>query len=368
MKYFDGGIEVLNIINQNGYDAYFIGGVVRDYLLNLKINDIDIATNMPIEKLKNLFKINDNGLKYGSVIIYYKEFSFEITHFRKDINYLDHRHPQIEYVDCLSEDVKRRDFTINALAMDKDKKVIDLVQGLADLNNKIIRCINNPDQSFNEDALRILRALYFSSKLGFKIEEETLNSMIKFKYLLANLSNERIYYYFIKILYANFDLGLEYIHRYDLFSHISDFKNWLNIVKNTYNLADLSIYYFYKYNKFAPICNILCKKRCKIFKDLIDSNFSNYFIYLYQNEIKSLIDVFANVGYNSNLLKNKIANLKLHDDKELAVSKAEIAKMFNGQMISIAIKEVIIAILDGKIANTKKDILIFLEGLDVIKC
>ncbi len=231
MDYIDKGIEVLKRIESKGYQAYIIGGAVRDYLLNIQINDIDISTNMPLEDLKTMFQVKDTGSLYGSVTIIENEFIFEVTRFRKDIAYEDHRHPVISFVDCLEEDVKRRDFTINALAMDKNKNILDYFNGQEDLKLKRIKTILNPNQRFEEDALRILRAIYFSSKLGFYIEDFTLQAMMEKRHLLKTLSKERIYDYFIKIIYAPYTNGLEYIFKYNLFEYIKEFENCLIVIK-----------------------------------------------------------------------------------------------------------------------------------------
>lgn len=368
MSYLKLGIEIIKTIESNGYKAYLIGGVVRDYLLSMPINDVDITTNMPIEKLKEAFEIEDNGSDYASLTIIKDDYRFEITHFRRDVKYLDHRHPIVELCDKLEDDVKRRDFTINAFAMDSNYNIIDYFNGLSDLKSKSIKSINDPMIRFDEDSLRILRALYFSSKLDFEIEENTLRAMVESRHLLCYLSNERIYDYFTKILYAKTNRGLEYIKKYHLFDYLKSFNDWLNIINPSYNINDLVLYYYHEYNDFPPVISAKDKKRCWIFKEIINSNFDNYTIYKYQEEIKEFLDVFLNLEYDIIDIKEKLNSLKIKNDKELALSPSKIATMFKGDMISIAIREVVKAILNGKIDNNEKSILIFLQGLDVLKC
>ena len=139
MDYLSSGIKLISKIKSLGYDAYLIGGCVRDYLLDIPSNDIDITTSMPLDEIKNNFKCIENGADYLSVTIKYEGIDFEITHFRKDITYKDHRHPIVEEVDNLYDDTTRRDFTINALAFDSDKKIVDYHNGIRDLKEKIIR-------------------------------------------------------------------------------------------------------------------------------------------------------------------------------------------------------------------------------------
>ena len=179
MTYLEAGLEVLNIIEMNGYEAFFVGGFVRDYILGVESNDIDITTNALPSQISKLFTVVNTGIKYNSVTIIYEGYSFETTTYRLEGDYKDYRHPVYEVGKSLLDDLKRRDFTINAMAMDKELNVIDLFGGQEDLKNKIIRTVSEPQRRFSEDALRILRATYFAAKLGFSIELNTLNAMKK---------------------------------------------------------------------------------------------------------------------------------------------------------------------------------------------
>ena len=172
----DGGfIKICDNLTQRGYSAYAVGGCVRDLLLGKSINDIDICTSalpeQTAEVFKNDYKVIYTGLKHGTVTVIVDEKPYEITTFRKDGNYLDNRHPErVEFVNDLKEDLARRDFTINAVAINGKGELFDYFGGQTDIKNKIIRCVGNADKRFQEDSLRILRALRFASVLGFKIE------------------------------------------------------------------------------------------------------------------------------------------------------------------------------------------------------
>lgn len=352
MNEFDLGLELIKQINTLGYEAYLIGGCVRDYLLNIPSNDIDITTSMPISEIRANFTTIDNGLSYYSLTIVYKEVSFEITHFRKDLSYLDNRHPEVIYANTLKEDAERRDFTINALAMAYDKKIYDYYGGITDLNNKIIRTINNPNKRFQEDSLRILRGLYFSSKLNFDIEENTLNAMIEERHLLKNLSNERIYDYFIKLVYANTNKGIKYILDNNILEYLEDYKAWLLISSNKYSIDSLKYLYALKYFKYPPMVTKKEKKLCDILIQLIENNFSNYYLYLYQKELiyfKEILD-------NYDTLVNTINNFPIKNDTDLAISKEEISSNFLGAKKSTVIKEIITNILNNRLNNTQEDI------------
>lgn len=171
-----------------------MGGCVRDALLCRKPADWDIATNARPEQVGSIFpKHFDTGIKHGTVTVLQDGGAVEITTFRIDHDYTDNRHPgSVEFSDSFETDVKRRDFTINALGYNESEGIVDYVGGLDDLKNGIIRCVGEPDVRFREDALRILRALRFSSVLGFRIDDETFQSVIKNKQLLSEISAERI--------------------------------------------------------------------------------------------------------------------------------------------------------------------------------
>ncbi|MDO4500506.1 MAG: hypothetical protein Q4B60_04450 [Erysipelotrichaceae bacterium] len=185
----------LKIFKDNGMEGYLVGGAVRSYLLGTEIKDYDITTNAPPVTTKRLFAnypLYTIGEKHGTVVVTIDGVKIDITTYRSDVEYIDHRHPkEVVFSDNLLEDLKRRDFTINALCLNIDNKLIDEFNGLEDLNNKIIRAIGDPNTRFYEDALRILRALRFSSRLNFTIEEKTKEAMFKNKHLLEYISNER---------------------------------------------------------------------------------------------------------------------------------------------------------------------------------
>ena len=190
----DAGKKIISLLKTNGYDAYFVGGFVRDFLLGIKSSDIDIATSaLPDEVIKLFPRSKATGEKYGTVSVFTDDCIFEVTTFRNEGEYIDHRHPSfVDYTKSIHDDLKRRDFSINAMAMDEDMKIIDLFHGKSDIYNKKIRSVGNPDIRFKEDALRILRAFRFVSKLGFDIETLTFESIYHHIDLLKSIANERI--------------------------------------------------------------------------------------------------------------------------------------------------------------------------------
>lgn len=212
---------VLNRLNEAGYEAYLVGGSVRDFLLNKHNKDIDITTNAIPEEVKRIFvdfPVIDTGIKHGTVTILYNNLPIEITTYRIDGEYQDSRHPkEVKFTSSLKEDLSRRDFTINAMAYNNE--LIDYYGGRDDLKNKMLRAVGNPNKRFEEDALRILRGLRFASNLGFSIEEKTILAMRENKLLLKNISSERIQNELNAILLGDYvkDVMLDY---YDIFEVI----------------------------------------------------------------------------------------------------------------------------------------------------
>ena len=203
---FQGAMPILRTLQEAGYEAYFVGGSVRDILLNKPIHDVDIATSAFPAEVKELFhRTIDVGIDHGTVMVVTKEETYEVTTFRTESTYQDYRRPDhVEFVRSLKEDLKRRDFTINALAVGIDGEVIDLFDGLADLRNKILRAVGNPHERFHEDALRMMRALRFVSQLGFTMEPQTFEAIREYHSLLAKISMERINVEFVKLMMGSF--------------------------------------------------------------------------------------------------------------------------------------------------------------------
>ena len=189
--------EILNRLTAAGFQAYAVGGCVRDSLLGTVPGDWDICTSALPEETEACFsdlRVVETGLKHGTVTVIFQGVPYEITTFRSDGNYFDHRRPQqVNFVRTLKEDLLRRDFTINAMAVGLDGEIQDPFGGRQDLTDGIIRCVGDPDTRFTEDALRILRGLRFASRLGFSIAPETAAAMERNKNLLSYVSGERIY-------------------------------------------------------------------------------------------------------------------------------------------------------------------------------
>ena len=183
-------------LNSAGFECFMVGGCVRDALLNKIPHDVDFTTNATPKQIKECFKdfnVIETGIKHGTLTVIVNNIPFEITTYRIDGEYLDNRRPEnVVFVNDIKSDLARRDFTINAIAYNPDVGFVDCFNGIEDLKAGIIRCVNEPNKRFQEDALRILRALRFSAVLGYKIEPETEKACFELSYLLKNISAERI--------------------------------------------------------------------------------------------------------------------------------------------------------------------------------
>ena len=231
---FIDGKKVIMEIEQNSHSAYFVGGCVRDLLLDREIGDIDIATSALPEQIQAIFpQVIPVGLEHGTVIVRYNHASYEVTTFRLDGKYSDQRHPDsVQFIDRINEDLQRRDFTINALAMDKEGKIIDLFAGKQDLAQKIIRTVGNGYERFSEDPLRIIRALRFSSQLGFAIEAETLKAIHQVKDQIETLAVERITKEFTKLFAGSFvHYGIDYLKSTSIYKYLPILSEYPHIIK-----------------------------------------------------------------------------------------------------------------------------------------
>lgn len=193
---------IIKTIQAAGYDAYAVGGCVRDSLLGRQPNDWDITTSASPAQVKALFSHTiDTGIQHGTVTVMLERRGYEVTTYRIDGEYQDCRHPkQVLFTDSLTEDLRRRDFTINAMAYNEEAGLVDVFEGVEDLKKGIIRCVGEPRERFGEDALRMLRAVRFSAQLGYVIEENTAEAIRELAPTLSNISAERIQAELIKLL------------------------------------------------------------------------------------------------------------------------------------------------------------------------
>lgn len=255
-------MQLVKEINGFGYEAYAVGGCVRDLIqyelgqtFTSNFHDVDIATNMPIEELQKHFKTrSNNGEAHGTILVLYGDelygFPYEVTQFRTDGDYSDGRHPDsVTFAKTFKEDASRRDLTINALGLDADGNVIDYFGGVDDIKNKIIRTVGNANDRFSEDALRIIRALRFAVVFDYKIDDETSRAMGDEAYRVKKLSAERIRKEFVTVAEkGNF---ATFVHLMEM-NHVLPYVPALGLI--TPDILRDSLPKLYRYNKDTGVC------------------------------------------------------------------------------------------------------------------
>lgn len=206
---------IIDSLIAHGYDAYAVGGCIRDSLLGRIPNDWDITTSAKPAEVKTIFERTvDTGIKHGTVTVLINHEPYEVTTYRIDGDYLDSRHPEsVTFTSDLSEDLRRRDFTINAMAYNDQKGLVDIFDGQGDIERKIIRAVGNPEERFNEDALRIMRAVRFAGQLGYQIEENTFLAGAAAVKRLENISAERIQIELVKLMKSDYPQLLDVAYK-----------------------------------------------------------------------------------------------------------------------------------------------------------
>ena len=351
----DIALEILNKIFDYGYEAYIVGGFVRDKLLGIESNDVDITTNATPMELKNIFpEINIDKDNYGSVTLFYKNNRFEVTTYRQDLDYIDNRHPsEIKYVNDLKTDLLRRDFTINTICIDKDGNIVDLLDGKKDLENHVLRSILDADKSFRDDSLRILRAIRFAVLLDCHLSQDVVNAINLNKHLLKNLSYTRKRRELDKIFSSTkAENGINLIESFELenyldldFSRVIDYSDIVGIwaminnpnycingsekslikkINQAYRQNNLDYKILYKYGLYVNILaginkgidkkDIIARYDELPIKERSDINIS-------AKDICKLIDVKPGkiIGEIFRDLEEKIINNKLENNKDVIV-------------------------------------------------
>lgn len=328
-------IEIINKLNDSGYEAYFVGGVIRDTLMGISVNDVDITTSATPDEVILVFKdykVLPTGIDHGTVTVLYGKEAIEITTFRVDGDYSDNRRPDgVEYTRSIGEDLARRDFTVNAFAYNHSSGLVDLYGGEEDIANKTIRTVGNPDERFQEDALRIMRGLRFASKLGFTIEDETEKSMFRNKDLLSNISAERLQSELNGILLGEYveDVMVKYASIISVF--IPEIKKMIGFDQNNpYHIYDVYEHSI-KVVKYAN--DDITHKLAGLFHDIgkpdtmtiNDKGVSNYLRHA-EASVKITSKILNRLRY-SNAVKSKV--LRLIDDhtKTLSTKEYKIKKM-----------------------------------------
>ena len=348
-------LKILEEIENAGYQAYIVGGFVRDLLLGIDSNDIDITTNATPKDLCVIFK--DAILpttEYGSVTLMVHQIRFEITTFRKEYNYQENRRPgKVIYINNLKEDLLRRDFTVNTFCMDKNGKIIDLLDAKKDLSQKKIKTIRDSNQSFEEDALRILRAIRFATILDFDLDQDVKEAIDQKKYLLHQLSKERIKEELNKIFSSkNVKKGIDML----LHFHLDEVLN-LKELKNIQHFSQsIGIWAFLQVEQEYPFSKNE-KELMQRIRNVKEASFSPYAIY--QNGLYASCVAGEMVGRLKGDIVKQYDTRPIKRRKDLAINGNDIIKILNkapgpylSQWIKILEKEVVL----GHIKNEKKEL------------
>lgn len=377
---------ILDTFRENGYLAYVVGGCVRDALLNKIPTDWDICTNALPNETKDIFKghkIIETGIKHGTVTLLLESVPYEITTFRTEGKYLDNRHPQsVNFVKTIDEDLKRRDFTVNAMAYNKTNGLIDLYGGQNDLKEKIIRCVGNPEERFLEDALRIIRAIRFSANLGFTIEEETKKAIFSLKSIFLNIATERVNTEFSKILLSDSQVVYaEYKEVFELFLNGAStldeaFGN--NLIKLPKDLETRLSYLLLKLKSDTHILENLRypSKTVKAVSEVIKN---------FDAECESIKDLRLLISQSSHETALKILTIKSGEEyaldmlskikgmpckiSDLDICGDDLIKLGidNGFLIGKILKDLLYLVIDEKCENTKDNLIekakLFMEEL-----
>lgn len=354
------GLEIINKIYEYGYVAYIVGGMVRDMLVNIESKDVDITTNATPMELKNIFPdaliTSEN---YGSVTLFYKNERFDITTFRKDLDYIDNRHPSsVIYVNDLKTDLERRDFTVNAICLDKDGQIVDLVGGRDDIDKRIINTIIDADISFSRDALRILRAIRFSSLLDFTLSDDVIKAIEKNKHLLKNISYDRKKMELDKIFASNKAReGISLIKKYGLQEYLN-----LDNIDRVRDYSDMigiwAMINPTEYN-FTVSEKDLIKKVNLVYEM---DNLNREVLYKYGLYVNVLAGVNKGIAKKEILKKYDELPIKTRDD--IKITPNEICKLLNrkpssfiGEIYQKLEKDILNKNLNNDVNEIKKEIL-----------
>lgn len=316
-------LEVLKKLDEAGYESYVVGGYVRDKLLGKKSFDIDITTKARPKEILELFPDLDVKLhEYGNVSFEIDKFKFDVTTFRKDIKYKDRRKPEsIVYIDSFEEDLLRRDFTINAICLDKHDHFIDLHDGKKDIKKRIIRSIGNPNKKLEEDCLRILRAIRFASVYKFSIEDGLKNAIIKNKHYLKDLSYERKKEELNKIFCSkNKKYGIKLLKDLDLLEEL-DLKD-IRYVYLTNDLTAIWAMITDKNYAFTKNEKELIKRIQGLMKEDINDPFVQY---KYGSYCVSAVSDLK--GLNTKKIMSNYDKLPIKDRNEIAITADEICNL-----------------------------------------
>lgn len=354
---YNTALEILKKLEDKGFKAYIIGGYVRDKYLKINSNDIDICTSAKPMDIKNIFGINNiRNNKYGSLGLFLNNKHYEITTFRKEIEYKNNRVPsKLTYIDSLEEDLKRRDFTINTICIDKDENIIDLLNARIDLDNKLIKMVGDPFIKIEQDSLRILRAIRFATKLNFKIEGKLFKAIKKYSYLLKDLSYYRKKQELDKIFASpNNKYGISLIKKTHIDKYLDvDFSNLV------YTDDILGIW-----SQIKPVNYSFTKHEQRIINEINElksKDLNEYNIYSYGLYISCIVADIK--GIKRKVIIEKYNNLPIHKKEDIKIKVTDICNILDIEPIKSKdiLNDLERLILNKELDNNYNDIKNYLQ-------
>lgn len=345
--------KILETLENEGYQAYLVGGYVRDYLLGVTSFDVDIATDALPKDIHRIFNSIKNN--YGSVNIKVDKLNVDITTFRKDLNYVNRRPSKVVYINNLKEDLERRDFTINAICMNKNGKIIDLLNGCKDLDSRTIKMIGSIDVKLKEDPLRIMRAIRFACILDFKIEDELYEKIKEYSYLVGDLSKERIKSELDKILISkNYKYGLELMKDTKISEVLEINYDDINYVDDLLGMwAQVKVLNI-------PFTNVEKGNIIKITEVLDFGKIDNEILYKYELYISRVAGKILNI--KTTKISKMYNKLPIKSREDIDITSKEISSIVGvGEVIGETYKIIEKEILNYRLKNKKSEILKYLE-------
>lgn len=391
---FEQARPILEQIQDNGFEAYYVGGSVRDYVMGRNIHDIDITTSATPDEIESIFSHTiPVGKEHGTINVVFNDENYEVTTFRAEEDYVDHRRPSgVTFVRDLYEDLQRRDFTMNAIAMDTAYKLYDYFDGQQDINNRIIRTVGIAEERFQEDALRMIRCLRFQSQLSFDIAMETFEAMRTQMADIKFLSIERIVIELTKLMRGiNVEESFNHLKSLKPFNYMPYFEqldmNQINVTEPIdleLLIAIVSVKFDINYslkplklsnrqvkdiNQYIQIMNalpsIITKEQLKMFVYDYDTNLiKNVMVaadVLKANDIQGHEPLIVNLQ----TIDETLHRLPMHNRKDMMVNGGVLMAHLNaksGPWLKDVLRQIEIAIVTGKVSNEETEILKWVDN------